>query len=775
MSRRTRRWLLWLTALAAGCNPTVTKDELVTTSAATLAIFAPNGADPCKSVLPFPNDLAMKDGRLNVPFCQGVDTPEQTQMKTGLRTLDGFAVGSTLYTRFSRAIDPATAAAAVRVFNSRTGAPVAVATQFDTVQNNTLFIQPLAPLAEGTKYLVAITTDLKDTEGKAIAPDQVFVFTKSEEPLVDEYGYSRFPAVLDDASANAVEALRQGFAPLFAGLASLGVARESVAVAWAFTTQTVHATLPALAGVTKAGGAQIAWENKIPADKHALIASAGIPADKLCEVHSGRLTLTSLLTASGTFGVDPATGLPQMRPETADYLFITPNTNLPAATTASRAGAPAVTAAISCSLKAGAKVKVEVTDAGARGAAKFRYSLDDGTTWAASAQLVPADGKFAATTGLTLTFAAGDYAKNDLYTQAFPAAQLKVDRVAVFAHGLGRCKNDALALANTFAGAGFAVLTVDGPYAGARTLTSLGDQDLDGCPDQPATPEFIALPGQSPNPFAVRDHLREWALELSQIAGLAKESPFKLAGASTGAAAAKVAVVGHSWGGMAAALGNGLYSGVDALIVNAASAELGAVFTGAIRASVAAQLAAAGVDVTVEPGLTLLATKTNESVAAFRWAMEAGDPLYGGAPTLPTLVQIVAAGTGLAEANLHGSDTQKKLAAALGLSADALARSTFELVGPAGPVCDDGTAVVGALLKPCVEDKAACDVDADCSTVPGGPAPKCTGHTCNVVSLRYQLAMAKTGGLQRQAVTFAASAAAGQPLVCDPDYTKPCP
>ncbi len=657
MSQRSPWWLAAL-ALAASCNPTVTKDEPVTVSAATLALFQPDTAEPCKSVLPFPSDLA-KDpatGRLNLPFCPE-DSADQTNMKRGLRTLDGYSLSTAIYTRFSGALDEASIASAVAVFNAATGAPVTVGTRFDTA-SNTLYIQPAAPLAEATKYLVAITTDLKDPKGGAVSSDKIFVFAKSREPLIDQWGYSRF-ASLSDADANGLEALRQGFAPLFDGLANLGLERSKIAVAWAFTTQTVHASLPLL-GQVVAGGAKFTFENRIPAAKHGLIAAAGIPATALCDVHSGRVSLRSLLTPTGTFGVD-ANGAPVVGTEVADYLLVTPNPD--------PVGDPGCTKS---------------------------------PAW-------------------------------------------KADKLVVFAHGLGRCKNDVLALANGFAAAGYAVLAVDGPFAGARSLTTLGDQDLDGCQDQPATPEFIAAPGQSTNPFVIRDHLREWALELSQIAAAAKAAPAALVGGTSTTPASAVAVVGHSWGGMAASLGSGLLTGVSALVVSGSSAELGAVFTAGISETVAAQLKAAGMDPTKEPGLSVLKAKTAETVAAFRWAMEPGDPLFGATPSVKALVQVVSPGAGMAEAALHGAETQRKLASAFQVKPEVLAKTTFEFANGAAPLCDDGTAVVGALLMPCIEDKT-----------------KAT----------WPLALAKTAGMQRQAISFVAS---GGALVCDPDFTKPCP
>ncbi len=655
-SSRCTCWLA-VACLAASCIPTVTKDEPLTASAATLALFAPDSADPCQSVLPFPTDLA-KDpvtGRLNVPYCT-TDTADQVAIKTGLRTLDGYSLGVTLTTRFSGAIDPTTAAAAVTLFEAKTGKAVAVTTQFS---DGTLYIQPTAPLAERTRYVAAVSTDLLDAAGKPVSSDVVFVFAKSEEPLVDSAGFSRWPA-LSDAEAHALEPLRLAYAPLFDALAAQGLTRDRVAVAWSFTTQTVHQSLPQLeALVTALGGASVVHDGQIPAAQHALLAASGIPTANLCDVHTGRVTLQGLVTPRGTFSVTDA-GTPASAPITVDYVLTTPNLDFPAACT---------------------------------------------TPWPGN-------------------------------------------KLAVFAHGLGRCKNDALALANAFAKAGFAVLSLDGPRAGGRTVGSLGDQDLDGCPDQPATPELIALPGQTPNPFALRDELREWALELSQVTALSRTQAWRFAGLATGAASAKVGLVGHSWGGMAAALAGSL-DHVDAVALDAASAELGAVLAPGLRAATAQSLTAAGVDVSTATGKALLDAKTAEAVATFRWVLEPGDPLYAApaypaATALPVLVQVVTNGT--ADAPLHAAETQANLARAFARAP--LAQTTFDLTANGAVVCDSPSAAAGALLKPCVASKTS-------------PA--------------YPGALAKTAGLQRQVVTFVATSAAGAALVCSPDFTVACP
>ena len=649
--------LVSLTAVVLACNPTVTEHPPLTASAATIALFAPDALDACNSVLPFPTDLAKNPttGRLDLPFCT-TDTADQIALKTGLRTLDGYALGVTLTTRFSGPLDPASLPGAVKLFNAQTGAPVAIAVQQLGDADNTLAIVPVAPLAESTSYIAVVTTDAQDPKGNPVASDKVFVFAKSQEPLIDKDGYSRY-SPLSDADANALEPLRLGLAPLFDALASMQLTRDKVAVAWSFTTQTVHATLPLLASVVGASPLEVTHENAIPAAAHPLIVASGIPHASLCDVHTGRVKLQSLLTPTGTFGVDAA-GAPIITEAVVDYLLTTPKTGTPKACTAA---------------------------------------------W---------DGS----------------------------------KVLVFAHGLGRCKNDALALADAFAAQGFATLAFDGPSAGARSIANLGDLDLDGCPDQGATPELIALPGAQTNPFAVRDGLREWGLELSQVVGAARAGAWRFSGAAAGTGAAKVALVGHSWGGMAATLAASVAT-VDALAVNAASAELGAVFAPSIEELTAAQLEAAGVHTTTEPGKSLLASSVQEAVAAFRWAMEPGDPLYAPVGS-PALVQVVSAAKANADAPLHATDTQQKLAVTLGKSYSATAETTFDDAGTPKALCDTPNASVGALLKPCIADKA---------------------------SQRYPLALAKTAGLQRQLVTFVVSASAGAAKLCDVDYTVACP
>jgi len=642
--------LAWL-GLAMGCAPSIAKDPTPAESAATIARFAPDSAAPCASVLPFPTDLGRNPttGGIDAPYCTN-DDATTTQLKMGMRTLDGYATTSVPYVTMSRAIDPATAAAAVMVINKTTGVNVKVTPTFDAATLR-LYLPPSVPFAQNTTYIVLITNKLADSDGKPVASDQVFTLAKSTEKLIDDNHFSRYSA-FSDADANALEQLRLGYAPLFAQFEALGIPRQEVAVAWTFTTQSVTSTLPTLGALATSAAPTVFADDVADAPTHPLLAAAGLPTSNLCSIHIGRIELNTLLGASGTF-VAGADGKPVVARTPVDYLLITP--------------------------KVGA------------------------------------------------TCAAWDYSK-----------------LAIYVHGLGRCKNDALTLANGLASIGYATLTLDGPSAGARTVTSLGDLNLDSCPDQGAIPDLIAVGGNSPNPFGIRDRLREWGFEVLQAVELAKSAPWELVGAtSPGATSTSVAVIGHSFGGMAAVLAASLGTNIDELIVTATAGGFASVFGPVLTGGIADQLKAVGVDVTTATGAALLAQKAAEAIATYAWVLEPADPIFAasvvaerasGANPQKLLAQTIAAGGTMADAPMHAVADQQALATALGQTGTAATKANAAIVCSAGaveePLCDSSTSAVGAMLKPCVEDQT---------------------------SNKFPLAYGRTATLQTQIVTFVAT------------------
>jgi hypothetical protein len=298
--------------------------------------------------------------------------------------------------------------------------------------------------------------------------------------------------------------------------------------------------------------------------------------------------------------------------------------------------------------------------------------------------------------------------------------------VVVFAHALGRCKNNAVAVANSFGAANWAVLALDGPRAGARTINGLGDQDLDTCPDQPSTPEFIALGDETPNPFGVRDRLRQWGLEIVQTVELAKTDVREFAEASpTGdAPETTVGILGHSWGGMAAVLAGRATSNYDVMAITGASGDMGAIFTPLLQAGIIENLAAEGITSETTGYAEILEQEVQTVAQIYTWALEPADPLYAAQsyPALATppeetdirvLAQVVAPPSSDTGAALHYTTTQETLATVFAErdSGFELADVTFTLTcddsGTETAVCDDSLGVVGAPLVPCEGDDNA--------------------------------------------------------------------
>ncbi|MBI5507153.1 MAG: alpha/beta fold hydrolase [Deltaproteobacteria bacterium] len=657
---RCARLLVLTGALSLLSCTEIQMDPLPAESARVIAVFAPNAEDQCLSDLPFPTDLA-KDpatGKLNIPYCQD-DAADTVAVKTMLRGQNGYAVTSPISFRFTNTVSQSTLAAGVSlweigasgVFTSQAVTPL----YFEN--RNHLVALGHVPLKPATRYVVVVSDAVQDLEQQPIVPDQIFVFLKSQKPLVDKSGYSVTPALTND-QANSLEPIRKAYVPLFVdAMQASGLSRERIALAWGFTTtsESVGHLGTMAQSIRTTGAARIAHETAILAEDHVLLASTGLPIANLCTIHTGRVTVRSALAADGTLGLK-ADGTPVLNDEAVDYLFAVP---------------------------------------------KIGATCD--------------------------AVGAGD-----------PLPVWDLAKVAVFVHGLGRCKNDALAVANALAGAGWATLSLDGPRAGTRMLNALGDQDLDGCADQPATPELVALGTHDPNPFVIRDQLREWALELVQVVEAVKAEPWVLTGQTFQAATPQIGVLGHSWGGIPAVLAAPLADKVSALVLSATPAGFANVFAPLISQSAAATLPIGATSDEV-------AMAAAEGIMVFGWALEAADPLlavgtYPGAGTLPVLVQVIE--TGSLDVPLHATADQEALRAAF--NRNEAAQSTFSVATTGGTnVCDKPELAVGSLLQPCVS-----------------PIGNASNRT---------IATSVYAGMQRQAVKFL-----DVHQVCDPNITVPC-
>ena len=214
-------------------------------------------------------------------------------------------------------------------------------------------------------------------------------------------------------------------------------------------------------------------------------------------------------------------------------------------------------------------------------------------------------------------------------------------------------------------------------------------------------------------------------------------------GARVANPATRVVMAGLSWGGMATLLAAPLLDDIKGVAVNAASGELGAIFTPLVRANMVAAMPGAG-DAAIDAA-------TQTAVASFRWVFEPADALYTAGSwqaDTPALLQVVSAGA--EDVSLHAKADQKRLADAFAAGAGAK-QSTFLMADAAdgATFCDDAAASLGSLLKPC----AGSDADPANQMKAGGA---------------YL-------GMQRQLVTFLATATSTGAVVCDQNPTVPCP
>ena len=227
--------------------------------------------DPANGVLPFPNNLLLsgsEDLTLNPPVADPADFGDPS---VALSALDGFSTVAPWSFSFDQPIDPATvvAGSSVRLFevqfvfgsiavesiNSELTPGVDYVAQ--AVSPTSVAIVPTQPLQEMTGYMAVVTNGITDQAGNAATPSQTYFLTKSTDPLVDPAGVSTEP-LLNDASANALEPIRQLVNAQETAASAEGIAREDIVLSFTATTQAVTPVLSAIRSAAEPTASQIA-------------------------------------------------------------------------------------------------------------------------------------------------------------------------------------------------------------------------------------------------------------------------------------------------------------------------------------------------------------------------------------------------------------------------------------------------------------------------------------------------------------------------------------
>jgi hypothetical protein len=301
--------------------------------------------DPADGIIPFPNDV-LRDpatGKVKLPNpktrepitpadCAGTDT--SLLLVCGLNTLDGFSTTVPLLSENSAdlgaleqgTIDPKTLSlASVGLAKVKSDAPTSVTDPKYTPCINcggsnpaatlqTLQWKLLAPLDERSTYLAYVTTDVKDDQGKNVVANPVFALVRSSKPLVVD-GKSAV-SIISNEQAALLEPLRAGMAPALDALATKGVTRDKIALAFAFTTQSEASDLDKIRGIPAAAAAAglpdfpVANGNVTSAYVAALDA-ASVPHGNISRFFAGAfLTPVAVTGPSGTLNPTGAKVLP---------------------------------------------------------------------------------------------------------------------------------------------------------------------------------------------------------------------------------------------------------------------------------------------------------------------------------------------------------------------------------------------------------------------------------------------------------------------------------
>ncbi|TVS12610.1 MAG: lipase [Wenzhouxiangella sp.] len=228
--------------------------------------------DPGAGVLPFPNNLLRSgstDLTLNIP----VPDPEDFgNPQVALNALDGFSTVAPWSFSFDRPIDPDSVipGSSVRLFEvqfvfgtiaveqvNRELTPGAeFVAQVNPGDPNGVVVLPLQPLAENTGYMAVVTNAITDTDGNPATPSQTYFLAKRTEPLVTSTGISTEP-LLDNQSAQALEPLRQLISAQESAATAVGINRDDIVLSFTATTQAITPVLGTIRSTLRPTSTQV--------------------------------------------------------------------------------------------------------------------------------------------------------------------------------------------------------------------------------------------------------------------------------------------------------------------------------------------------------------------------------------------------------------------------------------------------------------------------------------------------------------------------------------
>ncbi len=261
------------------------------------AIFNPASGDPTQ--VPIPTNLFLAgttDLTLNIPVADPTDFSDPL---VALNGLDGFSTVAPWATNFSVPVAAASVGPnSVKVYEVALSGPgggvVAVNAEltfgvdyFAAANDSSIGIVPLRPLKQLTSYMAVITNGVQDDSGNPATPSQTYFLSKRTSPLIDASGNSTDP-LLDNATANALEPLRQLTNSQEAAAASQGVDPSSIVLSWTLSTQSITPVLSAVKDISTAGASTLAPTG---------LSTAAVGGAGIADIYIGTMTSPYYLTA----------------------------------------------------------------------------------------------------------------------------------------------------------------------------------------------------------------------------------------------------------------------------------------------------------------------------------------------------------------------------------------------------------------------------------------------------------------------------------------------
>lgn len=576
-----RLWPWLLVVALSACSSREEAEDGGLAKANLISLFEPAPAAGAPTI-PFPFDglfAGFTDPSLNIP------NPANAPFVTAANLTDGFSTTATLFTDLLGFVDLSSALqGGLLIVDTSTGNLLVPGVDYtltdypaQAVIPNTnppvsapvnalrtrIMIHPLKPLKPSTRYLVAVTDNVRDLDGNRAVASSQFRMVRRDTPIAEQDDPSI--AVLNATQRATLEVLRsQLIRPAVQGLlAATGgqLTEDNIVLAWTFTTQSVGKTLDRLAETATA--------------RPVVSAATGLNTMQLnpalppvADVHIGRIDLPYFLPNSG--------GSPQSTDPLSGFWL-------------ADATRPDTAASFLGQVPCGAFVQPPPGSG-------FQPSVSTTTCFP-----VPVE-RSVETVSMLITV------PNANSGQTRPASGWPV---VIFQHGVTRNRTDMLAIAPALAAAGFVTVAIDLPlhglppgsplaFPGATERTfflDLVDNETsapgpDGMPD-PSGTHFVNLASL----ITSRDNLRQASIDLVHLARSVAQLNLDDDAMTTDINPDRLHLVGHSLGGIVGTTALALEDGFGASSLAMAGGGIAKLLDGSATFGprIAAGLAASGI------------------------------------------------------------------------------------------------------------------------------------------------------------------------------------